>query len=165
MVDSLYFCLEVPMLSAAQTQALAGFYKAAKESNHIFPAAAACEGCVETAWGTSKLYLQALNVFGLKQGQTPRFSTVSFPTKEYLNRVWVVVQANFIKYPTLADAFRDRMQTLQRLAPSYPHYASALAATTPEQYLTEVSKTWSTDPLRAQSCIQILRNHQDVLNG
>jgi flagellum-specific peptidoglycan hydrolase FlgJ len=153
------------MLSAAQTQALVGFYKAAKESGHIFPEAAATEAVVETGWGTSKLYLQALNVFGLKQGQTPRFSTVSFPTKEYLNRVWITVQADFIKYPELTDAFHDRMQTLRRLAPQYPHYASALAATTPEQYLTEVSKTWSTDPLRAQSCIQILHGHKDVLNG
>jgi flagellum-specific peptidoglycan hydrolase FlgJ len=153
------------MLSALQTQALAGFYKAAKESNHIFPAAAACEGCVETAWGTSKLYMQALNVFGEKQGKTPRFSTVQFPTKEFLNRTWVTVQADFIKYPTLADSFRDRMTTLTRLAPSYPHYAAALSATTPEQFLTEVSKTWSTDPLRAQTCIQILHGHQDILNG
>jgi hypothetical protein len=72
----------------------------------------------------------------------------------------------------MADCFADRMATLERLAGLvfpvtdilvYPHYAAALKASTPEEFLTQVSLTWSTGPTRGQQCIQILHAHGDVL--
>ncbi len=47
------------------------------------------------------------------------------------------------------------MDTLKRLSSSYPHYAEALAATDPFQYVRAVSKTWATDPDRAAHVIAI----------
>jgi hypothetical protein len=39
---------------------------------------------------------------------------------------------------------------------------SALAAKTPEEYVTQVSMSWSTDPQRAAKCIETYRAHMDV---
>lgn len=156
------------MATTQQIEALKSFYEAAKQSGHIFPAAAAAEACVETTWGTSKLYLQAINPFGEKQdSRHPRYGTLSMLTKEFLHNTWVTVNADWIKYPTLSASFQDRMQTLIRLAPlpGYEHYKAALVATTPEQYLTEVSAKWSTGPERGSECISILHVHQQDLNG
>lgn len=151
------------MISQKQAQTLVDTFQQAKESGHLFPAYAACEVMVETGWGTSQSYLQGNNCFGEKQTHPPVFETVSLPTREYLHGEWVTINADFIKYPTIADSFRHRMQTLERLAPNYIEYANALCAQTGEAFVTEVCKKWSTDPSRAATVLAIYRAHKDLL--
>lgn len=150
------------MASPVQLAALAACYKAAQASGHVYPAAAACEGAVESAWFTSQLYVQANNIFGMKSHAGTSGPVLNMPTKEFLNGQWVTIIASWMKYPTLSASFADRMATLERLAPEYPFYAEALNATTPEDYLVQVSKTWSTDPGRAATCEAILHAHADI---
>jgi flagellum-specific peptidoglycan hydrolase FlgJ len=150
------------MATPEQLAGLKACFIAAKASGHIFPEAAACEAALESGWFASKLYREDNNIFGTKQHVHPIFGTASIPTKEFLNHKWVVVDANWVKYPTLADSFADRMATLKAMAPKYPHYAAALVATNSEDFLLQVSQSWSTDPQRAQKCISILHAHQDV---
>jgi flagellum-specific peptidoglycan hydrolase FlgJ len=71
-----------------------------------------------------------------------------------------VINAKFVEYPTLEDCLADRQATLTRLASVYPHYKAALEATTPEDYVREVSRTWSTDPGRAEKCLAIYKEYQ-----
>lgn len=151
------------MASTQQLAALAKVYAAAKVSGCLFPQAQACEVMVETTWLTSELGVQDNNLFGMKQHTHPIFGTVNLPTKEFLHKQWVVQHDDFVKYPTMADCFTDRMNTLRTLAPQYPHYAAALAATNPEDFLTQVSRTWSTGPTRGADCITILHSHHDIL--
>lgn len=125
------------------------------QSGHIFPDMAACEAALESGYGTSGLSISDNNLFGMKQHAHPVFGTHILPTKEFLHGGWVVVNAAWVKYPDFASCFKDRMDTLRRLAPTYPHYAAALAATDPITYVTEVSKTWSTGPARGAECIKI----------
>jgi hypothetical protein len=68
-----------------------------------------------------------------------------------------------VKYPSLKDAFQDRMNTLQALATSYAHYSNALAAATGERYVSEVSLTWSTNPTRAGDVLAIFGAHSSLL--
>ena len=131
-------------------------YEAAKLANHVFPEMAACECALESGYGKSVL-AQSCNLFGMKKHAHEFYPTVSLPTKECLDGRWVALNSSFIAYPDWAACFADRMETLKRLAPFYPHYKAALEATSPENYVDEVSKTWSTDPHRAQSCCQIYR--------
>lgn len=151
------------MATPEQLAFLAKAFAAAKTAGHVWPQAAACEAVVETAWGTSQSYLQGNNAFGTKQHVHAIFKTVNLPTREYINGAWCQVNAPFIAYPDLQACFSDRMDTLTRLAPSYPHYDAALKATTPEEYLVQVSQTWSTDPDRAATCVGILHVHSDIL--
>ncbi len=153
------------MLTEAQTDFLSNALTAARASGHIFPEAAACEAAVETAWGTSQLYLRGNNVFGQKVPlhPNPAYGVLAMPTQENLNGKWVTIQANFVHFPTIAESFHDRMATLVRLAPSFIHYHNALEAPSPEVFLFEVSRTWATDPDRSRKCILILHNHRDIL--
>jgi flagellum-specific peptidoglycan hydrolase FlgJ len=147
------------MLSVTQSAGLTATFQAAKASGHIWPAYAACEGALESAWFSSGLYKEDNNVFGTKQHQHPIFGTHNIPTKEFLHNEWVTVEAAWVHYPTLSDALADRMQTLRNLARNYPHYAAALVATTGEDFVTQVSRTWSTDPDRAKKVLEIFDAH------
>lgn len=149
----------------AQKEFLIAAAVAAKSANHIFPAMAACEAALESSWGTSKLAVEANNLFGSKQQAHPIYAGIHLPTREFLNHVWVTVEAAWVKYPDWQTCFRERMNTLKRLSGSYAHYAAALKAAMPEVYAQEVSRSWSTDPERAEKCIEIYHAHLDILQA
>lgn len=150
------------MANPQQIAALRTVFSAAEASACLYPQAQASEAMVETTWLTSELGVADNNLFGMKQHVHPEFGTVNLPTREFLDGRWVVQHDDFVKYPTMADCFADRQATLVALAPHYPHYAGALAATSAEEFLTQVSLTWSTGPKRGATCIEILHAHEDV---
>ena len=130
-------------------------YAAAVQAKHVFPEMAACEAALESGYGCSQLAVQDRNLFGCKQHIHAIFGTCSLPTREFLGGKWLELNSNFINYPDIQSCFADRMATLQRLAPVYPHYKNALAAASGVTYVMEVSRTWSTDPDRASKCLAI----------
>jgi flagellum-specific peptidoglycan hydrolase FlgJ len=144
-------------------------YRAAIESGHIFPEFAVCEAALESAFGNSKLCILGNNLFGQKSGSTTKdLPTIPMPTKENvdLNKDGkidsgevVIVQSNWVKFPDWTASFRARMELLQRLAPRFPHYAFALNAKTGREFVEEVSKSWSTDPIRAIKVLAIYDKH------
>lgn len=150
------------MATLEQLQFLERAAAAARHANHVWPEFAACEAALETSWGTSQLFLRGNNVFGEKQHATPVYLTMMLPTWEVVNGQKITIQAAFIWFPSAIEAFMSRMETLQRLAGTYPEYAAALAATTGEEFVTEVSKRWSTDPERAVKVLEIYSAHKDV---
>jgi flagellum-specific peptidoglycan hydrolase FlgJ len=81
------------------------------------------------------------------------------PTQEYLDGRWVTVIARWVRFADQAACFRARMALLHRLEQSYTAYARALAATTGEAFIEEVSRAWSTDPRRASKVLAIHRQH------
>jgi flagellum-specific peptidoglycan hydrolase FlgJ len=137
----------------------------AGDSGHIFPAYAACEAELESAWGRSRLAVAANNLFGQKQSKPPLAftQTLMLPTREFLLGEWTTVNASWVKFASWSDCFRERMRLLRRLSPEYPHYAAALAARTGEQFILKVSQTWSTDPGRARKVLAIHDAHRDLL--
>ena len=121
----------------------------AVKANHPFPQMAACEAALECTWGHSQLALEANNLFGMKQHVHTIYGTMTLPTREFQNGEWTTVGAQWIQYPDWRSCFCDRLATLERLSNAYPHYKAALEAKDPQTYISEVSKTWSTDPNRA----------------
>lgn len=134
----------------------------AVKSRHIWPQMAACEAALESSYGLSLLALQDNNLFGMKQHRHVIYGTHKLPTKEVEGGEWVTTSASFIHYPSWEACFYDRMSTLLRLSSVYSHYAAALDAKTPEEYVINVSLTWSTDPLRAQRVLKIFRECLNV---
>ncbi len=130
-------------------------WKAALNAHHVWPEMAACEAALESGYGHSVLATQDNNLFGCKQHTHPIYGTVSLPTREFINGEWETVEANWIRYADWQEAFEDRMDTLRRLARIYPHYAAALNAKSGEEYVRQVSQTWSTDPKRAEKVLAI----------
>lgn len=138
--------------------------KAAMNIGQKWPGYVAAEAALESAFGSSVLARVGMNLFGIKAHDgTPLDQTLSLPTKEYYGGAWVKVMAHWMKYADWEACLRDRQATLVRLAPHYPHYAAALAADTGEDFVREVSLTWSTDPHRADKVLDIYSFHQEVL--
>ncbi len=139
-------------------------YAAACAADHIYPEIAACEAALESAWGQSRLAIAANNLFGQKQSHPPLkgTGTLTLPTREFLRKQWVTVNANWVKFASWADSFRARMELLERLSEAYPHYAAALLAHSGTEFATEVSKSWSTDPERAAKVLEVHAEHRDA---
>jgi flagellum-specific peptidoglycan hydrolase FlgJ len=137
---------------------------AARMSGHVWPEYAACEAALESGWGRSLLAVEANNFFGQKQSHPPlgNTATLTLPTREFLHGSWVTVQANWTKFADWQQCFTARMELLRRLGRAYPHYAAALAAKTGEEYVVEVSKSWSTDPDRAGKVLAVYDAHRDA---
>jgi flagellum-specific peptidoglycan hydrolase FlgJ len=122
----------------------------AETAGHLYPTMAACEAALESGYGTSGLSISGNNLFGMKQHTHPIYGTLNIPTREFEGGEWVVVDAEWVKYPDWAACFADRLATLNRLAPHFPNYAAALSAADSDSYVLAVSKTWSTDPARGE---------------
>lgn len=135
---------------------------AARAAGHLYPEYAACEAALESGWGQSHLATQANNLFGQKQAHPtlPGTETLSLPTREYLHGAWVSVQAAWVQFADWESCFRERMALLRSLADGYPNYREALAATTGEQFVTLVSRSWSTDPARAGKVLAVYDTHR-----
>jgi flagellum-specific peptidoglycan hydrolase FlgJ len=150
------------MITTSQDNFLRQASAAARAAGHIFfPDYAACEAALESTWGRSRLAREANNLFGQKQSAEGIDGTASLalPTQESLHGQWVTITAYWARFSDHAACFRARMALLRRLEPSYPAYARALAATTGEVFIEEVSRAWSTDPQRAAKVLAIHRQH------
>jgi flagellum-specific peptidoglycan hydrolase FlgJ len=136
----------------------------AREAGHIWPEYAACEAALESGWGRSGLAVKANNLFGEKQSHPPiaETGTLELPTREYLHGEWVTVTAQWVVFPDWAASFRTRMDRLRRLAKAYPAYGRALAAASGEEFVREVSISWSTDPHRADKVLAVYQQHKDA---
>ena len=132
---------------------------AARAAGHIFPEHAACEAALESGWGSSTLAVEANNLFGQKQPHPPRGVSLSLPTREFLHGAWVTAPAQWMVFNDWQGCFAERMALLRELQNAYPHYRAALAAPSGEQFVDEVSKSWSTDPERAQKVLSVYRKH------
>ena len=156
------------MFSTPQDTFLRQASAAARAAGHIFPDYAACEAALESTWGQSRLAREANNLFGQKQSiqtQSPDATdgvllpALLMPTHEFLHGRWVTITAQWARFADQAACFRARMALLHRLSTSYPGYARALAATTGEEFVEQVSRAWSTDPQRAAKVLAIHRQH------
>lgn len=127
----------------------------ALEAKHVYARMAACEAALESDYGTSALARLGFNLFGMKQHTHPIYGTLNLPTREFLNSEWTHVISHWVQYENVEECFADRMETLVRLRGVYPHYQAALTASDPAVYITEVSKTWSSDPARGQKVLEI----------
>lgn len=146
----------------SQKQFIAGAAAEAAKANHPFPEMAAAEAALESNYGQSALARDAFNLFGMKlhkHPDHPEFGELALPTREFEGGQWIATTAEWMKYQSCSECFEDRLATLQRLAPKLPHYAAALAASDPYDYVTQVSQTWSTDPHRAAKVIAIYQEY------
>lgn len=76
-----------------------------QQNGQVLPSIVIAQAILESSWGTSALFKQANNPFGVKgsyQGQTK-----SFPTSEYVNGKKIQIHANFRDYPSLTAAILD----------------------------------------------------------
>jgi len=83
-----------------------------QQNGQVLPSIVIAQAILESSWGTSSLYLQANNPFGVKgnyQGKSK-----SFPTTEYVNGKKIQIKANFRDYPSLTAAILDHDALLKQ---------------------------------------------------
>ena len=134
-------------------------------AGHVFPEFAACEAALESAWGQSRLATEANNLFGQKQSHPPVGEGLQLPTKEYAHGAWLTVPALWVKFADWQECFAARMALLARLGHAYPAYSAALAAKDGKDFVTLVSRRWSTDPRRAEKVLAVWQAHHSVLDA
>lgn len=146
---------------------LANAVKAAKSAGHCWPGYAVCEAAEESAWASSKLAIQANNLFGQKWPQDPPaewpYKALQMPTHEWDASKGQMVPAESL-WPIFGDwetCFRERMNLLRRLSA----YRPALEATTGEGFVIAVSKVWATDPKRADNVLAIHTQYESEIQG
>lgn len=151
------------MATDLQLATLQRYADAARRAGHIWPEYAACEAVLESNWGNSRLARDYHNLFGQKcpaAGPPPGVLRATMETEEFIHGRWIEVMATWLWFTSEDDSFRHRMQLLRSLS----CYAPALLARSGEEFVTEVSRVWATDPLRAQKVLEIYRVHAGVLS-
>lgn len=77
--------------------------KTADPKQRILPSLILAQGCLESRYGTSELFKEANNIFGVK-GKGYKIST-----NECINGKWIREVAEFQKYKSLLDAVKDQI--------------------------------------------------------
>jgi flagellum-specific peptidoglycan hydrolase FlgJ len=73
----------------------------------VLPSLVAAQAALESDWGRSGLALKGNNLFGIKADRSWRGPILTLPTKEYLNKKWVTVNANWRKYDSWAESVEN----------------------------------------------------------
>ena len=131
----------------------------------IRPAAAAAHSANESAWGASRLAIDAKNLFGIKARgkQTPWWngSYVTMQTWEVLGGQNVMIDAQFRRYESWSDSFADYGDLVRRV------YPRAAAATSDVAFLGGLflgpGLRYATDPLAFTKACRILADNGFVL--
>lgn len=119
--------------------------EAARASGHIWPEYAACEAALDSNFGTTELAIKANNVFNLRApAKWPIGSHVYVQTVNGKQYDW-------LEFRTVESCFAARMDKLRRFTMFY----LALRAKTAAEYVTQVSKLWSGDPMRAKNVLSL----------
>lgn len=145
--------------------ALAGAQDAREVGAPIWPAAAAAHAANESAWGASRLAVDAKNLFGIKAtGQhTPHWdgSYVTMQTWEVIGGQNVMIDAKFRRYESWAGSFADYGDVIRRV---YPRAASA---TSDVAFLGGIflgpGLRWATDPDAFSKACRILAQESGIL--
>jgi len=83
-----------------------------QQNGQVLPSIVIAQAILESSWGTSQLFLQANNPFGVKGSYNGQ--SKSFLTNEYVNNKKISVHANFRDYPNLTAAILDHDALLKR---------------------------------------------------
>lgn len=110
------------------------------------------QAALESRWGSSKLAVEANNLFGIK-GEGPA-GYIELPTTELVEGRWVRTTARFRKYRDWRECLEDRSRILTTL----DRYAEVTRAATPEAQAWAIQRGgWATDPAYAEKIITIIR--------
>lgn len=138
-------------VTAAQRAFIASLVSGARGTQDRFGVPASitmAQAILESGWGGSTLAKAPNNnLFGIKCGSTPspfQRGCVTVPTREYLNGQWVVVNASFRTYASVADSILDHGYYL-RYRGIYD--AAFLVSYSPRQFAQAIARAgYATDP-------------------
>ena len=106
----------------------------------------------ESAWGQSSLAARYHNLFGIK-GSGPAGS-VTLPTQEYENGIWVTIDAQFAVYHNDAESVADHAELLATSG----YYTRAMAdRAQPDAFANDLTGVYATDPDYGANLIALMK--------
>lgn len=124
-------------------------------TSKVLPSITIAQAILESGWGKSYLATEGKNLFGIKKGNW-RGQTITLPTKEYVNNMWITVNADFRKYENYGQSIKDHSELLQKR-----WYSKVIQA---NNYKTMANALYecgyATDPNYANKLIQIIEENK-----
>ena len=114
------------------------------------------EGALESGWGESRLYREALNMFGVKADPSWEGPALTMVTREFIKGTWCVIPARWRKYSSLAECIADHAKFFQ----TNKRYAGCFTARDGIEFAQGIAKAgYATDPSYAKKLTSIINEH------
>ena len=127
------------------------------KSSRIPASFTVAEAALESGWGSSRLYAEAKNIFGVKADPSWDGPFIDMPTHEYVNGRLTQVMARWRKYDTYQACFDEHAKFLH----DNERYGACFERQyTGPEFAIEIARCgYSTDPDYAEKMASIIRQH------
>lgn len=127
-------------------------------SHAILPSISGAQAILESNWGKSKLALKANNLFGIKGEYNGESLTVE--TKEFVNKVFKIVDATFRKYPSWSESITDHSAFFTSTEWRKTNYAAVVGETDYKKAAQALSDAgYATDPDYPAKLIKLIETY------
>lgn len=123
----------------------------------VLPSLTIAQAILESGWGSSQLAKLGNNLFGIKANSAWKGRTITLPTREYLNKRWVTVNAKWRKYNSQADSVKDHALFLKQ----NQRYKAVLGETDYKEACKKIKAAgYATDPNYTNLLINIIESNK-----
>ena len=122
----------------------------------ILPSLCIAQACVESAYGTSELAVQANNLFGIKAGSGWSGQTYTKNTQEWDGSKYITVSAAFRAYDTMVACVEDYLTKLTTM----DRYANLVGCTDIQEACRLIREDgWATSPTYTETLMARVEKH------
>lgn len=145
---------EVKFISSVLPGALASYKK-----YKIYPSVTLAQAILESGWGKSGLTKKGNNLFGIKSSSAWKGESINMRTAEYTkSNAKYYINANFRKYPTLADSIIDHAKFLNENS-RYANHGVFVAKNSSQQAFALQRAGYATSPIYAVQLISLIKRY------
>lgn len=122
-------------------------------SAHLLPSLCIAQACLESAYGTSELAVQANNLFGIKASNWTG-KVYNKTTKEWDGGKYITITAGFRAYDTMVACVEDYIKKLTTM----PRYANLVGCTDINKACEYIrADGWATSPTYTSSLLAVVK--------
>lgn len=148
--------------TAAEVKFIASIVPGALESYKkykIYPSVTLAQAILESGWGKSGLTKKANNLFGIKSSSAWKGESINMKTAEYTkSNSKYYINADFRKYPTLADSIIDHAKFLNENS-RYAKHRVFTAENSSKQAFALQRAGYATSPIYAVQLISLIEKY------
>lgn len=130
-----------------------------KELGEVQAKWACGQAALESNWFTSRLAVEAKNLWGIKATPSWKGAVWSGRTHEFERGQRITITAGFRAYPTLQSGIHDYLSLTDRL------YGSPLRQSSVTTFLNSLQGKWATDPHYSANVLQTIHAVAKIIDG
>ena len=121
---------------------------------HLLPSLCIAQACLESAYGTSELAVQANNLFGIKRGSGWTGKVYNKQTKEWDGSKYITITAGFRAYDTMVACVEDYIKKLTTMS----RYSNLVGCTDINKACEYIrTDGWATSPTYTSSLLAVVK--------